>query len=333
MRIAINGLGRIGRCLLRAIYELNIKDIEIIAVNGPATIEDHVHLIKYDSIHGIFNNNITHDGQNIIIDGQKIKLFRERDPNNLPWQQLDIDIVMECSGRFNNRQSAAIHLAQGAKKVIVSAPCGEADATIIYGVNHHIINNDTQIISAGSCTTNALAPIADILNKALTIESGFMTTIHAYTNDQNIIDGSHKDLRRARAAALSMIPTSTGAAKAIGLVMPELDGKLAGSAVRVPTANVSLIDFCFTSRKSTSAIEINALVSEAVAGNFKNIVNIAASKLVSIDFNHDPHSSIFDPDETHVINSKFCRIISWYDNEWGFTNRMLDIAKFIAKLS
>ena len=330
IKIAINGLGRIGRCILRAIFESQRQnEFEIVSVNGPASIEEHVHLLKYDSIHGIFNGDIKSENDHIVINGHKIKLQQERDLKKLDWK--NIDILLECTGRFNDKREALAHIELGkAKKVIVSAPCIGADSVIVYGVNNQALSLDHQVISIGSCTTNCLAPIAKILNDNLGIESGFMTTIHSYTNDQRILDGSHKDLRRARAAAISMIPSSTGAAKALGLVLPELAGKLDGSAVRVPTPNVSMIDLCFTASRDTSIDEINQLIFEQANGNMKNIVEIAAAPLVSTDFNHNAHSAIFDPFETKVINKRFCRVIAWYDNEWGFSNRMLDVAKLFS---
>lgn len=326
IKIAINGLGRIGKCVLRAIFELKRSEFEIVSVNGPASIEEHVHLLKYDSVHGIFPGDISHDGKNIIINNKKILLQQERDISKLNWQ--NIDILFECTGKFNDKNAASGHLKSGAKKIIVSAPCKDADATIVYGVNNHTLAKEHQVISIGSCTTNCLSPVAKILNDNIGIESGFMTTIHSYTNDQRILDGSHKDLRRARAAALSMIPSSTGAAKALGLVLPELDGKLDGSAIRVPTPNVSMIDLCFMASRDTTIEEINQLMSQ----NSNDVLSIAETKLVSIDFTHNPHSSIFDPFETKVINKRFCRVVAWYDNEWGFSVRMLDVAKLFAGL-
>jgi glyceraldehyde 3-phosphate dehydrogenase len=328
-RIAINGLGRIGRCITRAIFENDRADIELVALNGPAKLEDHAHLLKYDSVHGQFPYDIQVSGDSLVIAGRTIPVYRERDPNNLSWEAHDVDIVLECTGKFTKRDDAAVHLKSGAKKVIVSAPCDGADSTIVYGVNNHQLESSHDVISIGSCTTNALAPIAKVLGDNIGIESGFMTTIHAYTNDQNVLDGSHKDPRRARACAMSMIPTSTGAAKAIGLVLPELEGKLAGSAVRVPTPNVSLVDLSFMASRDTSAEEINSLMSKAANNELKGVLAIAPTKLVSIDFNHNSHSSIFDPYETKVVNNKFCRVISWYDNEWGFSVRMLDVASMM----
>lgn len=325
-KIAINGLGRIGRCVLRAIFELKRTEFEVVSVNGPASIEEHVHLLKYDSVHGIFPGDISHDSKNIIINNKKIPLQQERDITKLDWQ--NVDILLECTGKFNDKDAASSHLKSGAKKIIVSAPCKDADSTIVYGVNNQALTKEHQVVSVGSCTTNCLSPVAKILNDNIGIESGFMTTIHSYTNDQRILDGSHKDLRRARSAALSMIPSSTGAAKALGLVLPELDGKLDGSAIRVPTPNVSMIDLSFMVSRDTSVEEINQLMMK----NSNDVLDVAKTKLVSIDFTHNPHSSIFDPFETKVINKRFCRIVSWYDNEWGFSVRMLDVAKLFAGL-
>lgn len=326
-RIAINGLGRIGRCILRSIFELDRKEFEIVSVNGPASIEEHVHLLKYDSSHGIFPGEISHEENNIIINNTKIPLQRERDLTKLNWN--NVDILLECTGIFNEKEAALAHInSGGAKKVIVSAPCKNADSTIVYGVNNQALKKEHQVISIGSCTTNCLSPVAKVLNDNIGIEAGFMTTIHSYTNDQRILDGSHKDLRRARSAALSMIPSSTGAAKALGLVLPELEGKLDGSAIRVPTPNVSLVDLSFTASRDTSAEEINNIISR----NSNDVLGIAKAKLVSIDFTHNTHSAIFDPFETKVVNKRFCRVIAWYDNEWGFSVRMLDVAKLFSKL-
>ncbi len=327
IKIAINGLGRIGRCVLRSIFELNRKEFEIVSVNGPAPVEDHAHLLKYDSVHGIFPGEISYDDKNLIINNTRIPLQRERELTKLNWK--DVDVLLECTGRFNEKEAALTHInSGGAKKVIVSAPCKNADSTIVYGVNNQALKKEHQVISIGSCTTNALSPVAKVLNDNIGIESGFMTTIHSYTNDQRILDGSHKDPRRARSAALSMIPSSTGAAKALGLVLPELEGKLDGSAIRVPTPNVSMIDLSFTASRDTSVEEINNII----LSNSNDILGVAKAKLVSIDFTHNTHSSIFDPFETKVINKRFCRVVAWYDNEWGFSVRMLDIAALFTKL-
>ena len=328
-KIAINGLGRIGRSILRAYLEGNYPNIEIVAANGPASIEAHAHFIKYDSVHGTIKDDIFIEDNHLLIADKKIRILSERDPAKLPWRELNVDIVLECTGKFTKAALASSHISSGAKKVIISSPCEDADATIVYKVNDDILNNDHKIISIGSCTTNALAPIVKVLNDNFGIESGFMTTIHAYTNDQNILDNNHKDPRRARAAAMSMIPTSTGAAKTIGIVLPELAGKLGGTAIRVPTPNVSMIDLALNLTKSTSKDEINEVMLKASTTQMQGVLGIAPAELVSIDFNHSPFSTIFDPFETKVITSKFCRVVSWYDNEWGFSNRMLDIANII----
>lgn len=327
-RIAINGLGRIGRCVIRAAVELGYDDIEIVAVNGgsaPATT--HAHLLKHDSVHGHFPH-VEVDGENLKIAGKKVLLVNERDPKKLPWKELDIDIVFECTGAFRDKASCLGHIEAGAKKVMISAPGKEdVDATIVYGVNNADLKPENQVISVGSCTTNCLAPIAKTLNDAIGIDNGYMTTIHSYTNDQVVIDGKHKDLRRARAAALSIIPTSTGAAKALSLVVPELKGKLDGTAVRVPTPNVSMVDFTFTPAKETSVEEVNAAIKANAEGAMKGVLAYTEEELVSSDFNHDPHSSIFDSKLTKVVNGNLVRVASWYDNEWGFSCRMLDIAR------
>jgi len=328
VRIAINGLGRIGRCVIRALIETGRKDIEIVAVNGPAPIETHLHLLKYDSIHGAFRGEVVAVGTDGIDASRGVmKLTREKDASKLDWS--GIDMVLECSGKFTKRADAVLHLECGAKKVLISAPSPDADATIVYGVNNGALKPEHKIVSVGSCTTNCLAPVAQALHKAVGIESGFMTTIHSYTGDQNLVDASHKDLRRARAAALSMVPTSTGAAKAIGLVLPELEGRLGGVAIRVPTPNVSLIDLTFQSAKDTSKEEINKAVTAAAAGALKGVFAVSDEPLVSIDYNHHPASAIFDLTGTYVTGKRFCRVCAWYDNEWGFSNRMLDVAKLM----
>lgn len=326
INLSINGLGRIGRCVLRSIFELKRDDIfNVVSLNGPASIEEHAHLLKYDSVHGTFPGDIEVQDKQIIINNKVIPLQQERDLSKLDWR--GVDIVLECTGRFNDKESAAIHIQRGAKKVIVSAPCKNADNVIVYGVNEEKLSKEDQVISIGSCTTNCLAPIAKIINNRIGIESGFMTTIHSYTNDQRILDGSHKDLRRARAASVSMIPTSTGAAKTLGLVLPELEGKLDGSAIRVPTPNVSMIDLSFLAARDTSVEEINEIMQKAA----NKVVEVAKAPLVSVDFNHNTHSAIFDPFETKVINKRFCRLLAWYDNEWAFSVRMLDVAKLFAE--
>lgn len=326
VRVAINGLGRIGRCIVRAVTEMNRDDVKIVAVNGPADTDTHVHLLKYDSIHGTFLQ-VKKTGADEIDAGKgAFPVFHERDPHKLPWGDLGVDIVLECTGKFKDKQESLPHLQAGAKKVIISAPADGVDATIVYGVNNHVLKKDYTVISIGSCTTNCLAPVAKALHDAIGIESGFMTTIHSYTNDQNIIDSSHKDIRRARGAALSMIPTSTGAAKALGLVLPELAGKLDGVSVRVPTPNVSLVDLCFNASHATTKEEIHAAIQKAADGAMKGVLGVCNEKLVSVDFNHNPFSSVFDFTQTHVVNGRLCRVASWYDNEWGFSCRMLDAA-------
>ncbi len=331
IRIAINGLGRIGRCVTRAIFEdEKYSNIELVAVNGPAPIETQVHLLKYDSIHGRFSKSVEAGESSLIIDGKQVKLFAERDPKKLPWGDLKIDVVLECTGAFTKYDDAAQHILAGALKVILSAPAKEDSVrTIVFGVNNEMLQLEDKIISVGSCTTNCLAPIAKALNDAVGIEKGFMTTIHAYTNDQNIVDNSHKDLRRARACAMSMIPTSTGAAKALGLVLPELKGKLDGGAVRVPTANVSMVDFNFIAKKDTTKEEINDVMRKAALGAMKEILQIVEEPLVSIDFNHSSYSSCFDTTQTKVIGGNMVKVASWYDNEWGFSKRMLDVTSIL----
>lgn len=329
VKVAINGLGRIGRCVVRALVETGRKDIEIVAVNGPAPIETHVHLLKYDSVHGAFRGDVKVVGNDGIDAGRGVmKLTREKDLSKLDWS--GIDVVLECSGKFTKRADAALHLDRGAKKVLISAPSPDADATIVYGVNNHALKPEHKVVSVGSCTTNCLAPVAQVLHETVGIEYGFMTTIHSYTGDQNIVDGSHKDLRRARAAAMSMVPTSTGAAKAIGLVLPELEGRLGGTAIRVPTPNVSLVDLTFTAAKDTTKDEINNTISAVSEGVLKGVLAASSEPLVSIDYNHHPASSIFDLLGTNVTGKRFCRVAAWYDNEWGFSCRMLDVTKLIA---
>lgn len=333
VRIAINGFGRIGRCVMRALAEAQRQDLELVALNaGFGDWFHHLHLLKYDSTHGSFKNFTLEDKQTISFLGEKVQLLLEMEPNKINWQNLGVDVVLECSGAFTDRQKAAAHLSSGIKKVIVSAPCDGADKTIVYGVNHHTLTANDQVISIGSCTTNCLAPVVKILNDEIGIKNGFMTTIHSYTNDQNVLDGVHKDNRRARACNLSMIPSSTGAAKALSLVLPEMQGKLDGTAVRVPTPNVSMIDFKFNAQKATSVDEINKIMRQAVQKEFAAIVAVTDEELVSIDFNHNPMSSTFDATQTKVIGGDLCRVVAWYDNEWGFSNRMLDMAALYGKL-
>lgn len=331
-KVAINGFGRIGRLVLRAILENRRSDIEVLAINDLGSIADNAHLFKYDSVHGAFPGTVEVLEDGLKINGHHIKVFAIPDPAALPWKDLDIDVAMECSGRFTKREDAAKHLTAGAKKVLISAPGEGADLTVVWGVNSKELKPEHTIVSNASCTTNCLAPVAYVLHKAIGIEHGFMTTIHSYTGDQQLVDTLHKDLRRARAAAISLIPASTGAAKAVGLVLPELKGKLDGTAVRVPTPNVSLIDFKFVSKRPTTKDEINGAMAEAAEGDLEGILTVNNEPLVSVDFNHHSASSIFDLTETHVIDGKFCRILSWYDNEWGFSNRMADTAVAMATL-
>ncbi|MGZ8995998.1 MAG: type I glyceraldehyde-3-phosphate dehydrogenase [Rhodospirillales bacterium] len=326
VRVGINGFGRIGRLVLRAAMEEGRNDIEFVAVNDLGDVKTNAHLLKYDSVHGTFPGEIKSDDKSITVNGHKVDVLALRDPTKLPWKDLGVDMVLECTGIFSDRDKAAVHLEAGAPKVLVSAPSKGADATIVYGVNHKVLSGAQKIVSNASCTTNCLAPPAYVLDKALGIERGYMTTIHAYTGDQRIVDTLHKDLRRARAAALSMIPTSTGAAKAVGLVLPHLKGKLDGSAMRVPTPNVSVVDLVFMAKKSTTAEEVNALIKEAAEGELSGIMAYNTEPLVSIDFNHDAHSSTFDATQTQVIDGTMVRIIAWYDNEWGFSHRMSDTA-------
>jgi glyceraldehyde 3-phosphate dehydrogenase len=326
IQVAINGFGRIGRMVLRALVESGRKDIHVVAINDLGSISDNAHMLKYDSVHGRFPGTIATTADSLDAGMGSIKVLAEPDPEKLPWGDLGIDVVMECSGRFTDRASAAKHLTAGAKRVLISAPATGADMTVVYGVNHNKLIPDHQIISNGSCTTNCLAPVADVLHQGIGIERGYMTTIHSYTGDQRLVDTLHSDLRRARAAAMAMIPTSTGAAKALGLVLPDLQGKLDGCAIRVPTPNVSLIDFTFTVKRPTTIEEINALMTTAANGRLKGVLDVVSETLVSVDFNHNPASSIFDLTQTQVLQGQFCRILSWYDNEWGFANRMSDVA-------
>ena len=328
IKVGINGLGRIGRCVARAIYETS--GIELVAVNGPAAAETHVHLLKYDSVHGRFGVNVAVDGENLRIDGKPVRLFRQKDPKQIPWKELGVDVVLECTGKFNKRADAALHLECGVKKVLISAPAEDSDATIVFGVNNANLKPEHQVISVGSCTTNALAPLAKVLNDSVGIEAGFMTTIHAYTGDQNLVDNSHKDLRRARAAGLSMIPTSTGAAKTIGLILPELKGRLDGTSIRVPTPNVSLVDLTFTAKRDTTKEELNNALKAAASGALKGVLDVSNEPLVSTDLTHTTQSSIVDLAGTYVTGGRLCRVASWYDNEWAFSCRMLDVVKLWA---
>ena len=330
VKVAINGFGRIGRNVLRAIIESGRTDIEVVAINDLGPVETNAHLIRYDSVHGRFPGTVTVDGDTIDVGRGPIKATAIRDPKELPWD--DVDVALECTGIFTARDKAALHLENGSRRVLVSAPASGADKTIVYGVNDSELTADDLVVSNASCTTNCLAPVAYVLNNAIGIEKGFMTTIHSYTGDQPTLDTMHKDLYRARAAAMSMIPTSTGAAKAVGLVLPELNGKLDGVAIRVPTPNVSVVDLNFIASRETSVEEVNAAVRSAADGDLKGILGYTDEKLVSVDFNHDPHSSIFHMDQTKVMDGTFVRILTWYDNEWGFSNRMSDTAVALGKL-
>ena len=331
VKVAINGFGRIGRNILRSIIENKNHNIKVVGINDLGTIETNAHLLKYDTVHGILNRDVIINGSDLDVGTGPIKVTSERNPENLPWKELDVDVVLECTGIFTSKEKAQQHITAGAKKVLISAPASGVDLTVVYGVNHKKISSEHQILSNASCTTNCLAPLAYVLNKSIGIENGFMTTIHSYTGDQPTLDTMHSDLYRARAAAANMIPTSTGAAKAVGLVLPELDGKLDGVAIRVPTQNVSVVDFKFNSKKETSIEEINEAIKIASENELKNILSFNDKKLVSSDFNHNPSSSIFHSDQTKVMNKKFVRILSWYDNEWGFSNRMCDTALEIGK--
>ena len=331
VKVAINGFGRIGRNILRAIIESGRTDIQVVSINDLGPVETNAHLMRYDSVHGRFPGEVKVAGDTIDVGRGPMKVHAERDPANLPWGAEGIDIVLECTGIFTSKDKASAHLKAGAKRVIVSAPADGADLTVVYGVNHDQLSSEHIVISNASCTTNCLAPVAKVLNDAIGIEKGFMTTIHAYTGDQPTLDTMHKDLYRARAAALSMIPTSTGAAKAVGLVLPELKGKLDGVAIRVPTPNVSVVDLTFEAKRATSVEEINEAIRSAADGKLKGILGYTDEQLVSSDFNHDPHSSVFHMDQTKVMEGTLCRILTWYDNEWGFSNRMADTAVALAK--
>jgi len=332
VRVAINGFGRIGRNILRGIVESGRKDIQVVAINDLGPVETNAHLLRFDSVHGRFPADVKVDGDFIVVDGTKIKVTAIKDPAQLPHKDMDVDIALECTGIFTSRDKAAAHLTAGAKRVIVSAPADGADLTVVYGVNHQKLTAEHLVISNASCTTNCLVPVVKVLNDAIGIDHGFMTTIHSYTGDQPTLDTMHKDLYRARAAALSMIPTSTGAAKAVGLVLPELNGKLDGVSIRVPTPNVSVVDFKFVAKRATSVAEINAAIKDAANGPLKNILGFTDQPNVSSDFNHDPHSSIFHLDQTKVLEGTFVRVMSWYDNEWGFSNRMADTAVAMGRL-
>ncbi|MDB6096703.1 MAG: gapA [Francisellaceae bacterium] len=332
IRVAINGYGRIGRNILRALYEAKrTHEIQIVAINDLGNVETNAHLTQYDTTHGPFKGSVKTEKDFLIINDDKIKVLAERNPENLPWKELSIDVVLECTGFFATKEKASLHIKAGAKKVLISAPAGkEVDATIVYGINHSILRKEHTVISNASCTTNCLAPIVKPLHQKIGLESGLMTTIHAYTNDQVLTDVYHEDLRRARSATQSMIPTKTGAAAAVGLVMPELDGKLDGFAMRVPTINVSVVDLSFIASRNTTVDEVNNILIEAANNELKNILTINKAPLVSVDFNHNPSSSVFDTTQTKVIG-KLVKVLAWYDNEWGFSNRMLDTALALAR--
>jgi glyceraldehyde 3-phosphate dehydrogenase len=330
VRVAINGFGRIGRLVLRAIVESGRKDIEVVGINDLGSVEANAHLLRYDSVHGRLPAEVRVKGDVMTVGASAIKVTAERDPAKLPWKTLGVEIALECTGLFTDRKAAAAHLSAGANKVLISAPGTDVDLTVVYGVNHDKLTAAHTVVSNASCTTNCLAPVAYVLHGAFGIEKGYMTTIHAFTGDQNTVDTLHKDLRRARAASLSMIPSSTGAAKAIGLVLPDLKGKLDGTAIRVPTPNVSVVDFKFLAKKNATVEAINRAMTEAAEGRLKGVLGLNDQPLVSIDFNHCPYSSMFDLTQTQVVGGDFVRVLAWYDNEWGFSNRMADTAVAMA---
>ena len=333
VRVAINGFGRIGRLTMRAAFEADRKDLEVVAINDLGPVEANTYLLKYDSVHGPFPGKVRASGNSGMVVGNRlVKVLSERDPGKLPWGDLGVDVVLECTGRFTKKEQAEKHIEAGAKRVLISAPATNVDLTVVYGVNHDKLNKKHTVVSNASCTTNCLAPVASVLHKVIGIERGYMTTVHAYTGDQRLVDTMHSDMRRSRAAAESMIPTSTGAARAVALVLPALKGKLDGTAIRVPTANVSMIDFTFTSKRKTSPQEINNAMVKASKGMMEGILAVTDEQLVSIDFNHNPASATFDLTQTQVIEERFCRVLAWYDNEWGFSNRMCDTALRMGKL-
>lgn len=332
VRVAINGFGRIGRLVLRAAMESGRDDIEFVGVNDLGSVDTNAHLVKYDSVHGVFPGDVTVGEDWMDLGRGKIKVTTERDPTKLPWGELGIDIAMECTGIFTSRDQAAMHLEAGAQRVLVSAPASGADLTVVYGVNHDELSVDHTVVSNASCTTNCLAPVAHVLHRAVGIDRGFMTTVHAFTGDQATVDTLHSDLRRARSASQSLIPTSTGAAKAVGLVLPELAGKLDGTAIRVPTPNVSLVDLKFDASRETDIAEVNGAIQQAAGGALKGVLETCDEPLVSVDFNHNQASSTFDLTQTQVIDGRLVRVLSWYDNEWGFSNRMSDTAVAMGKL-
>jgi len=332
VKVAINGYGRIGRNIMRALYESGRTDeITIVAINDLGDANSNAHLTQYDTAHGTFPGTVSVDDGDLVVNGDRIKVYAERDPSKLPWKELGVEVVMECTGFFRSRETAGAHISAGASKVIISAPGQNVDNTIVYGVNHDSLKSSDVIISNASCTTNCLAPLAKVLHDSIGIEQGLMTTIHAYTNDQVLTDVLHSDLRRARSATMSQIPTKTGAAAAVGLVLPELNGKLDGFSMRVPTINVSVVDLVFNAGRTTSVEEVNAIVKAACEGSMKGVMACNEAPLVSIDFNHNPHSSIFDAGLTKVMEGKLVKVLSWYDNEWGFSNRMLDTTLALVK--
>ncbi len=333
VKVAINGFGRIGRLVLRAALESKRKDIQFVAINDLGSVDDNAYLLQHDTVHGPFPGQVKTTKTGLKIGASAIRVFAERDPTKLPWGKLGIDVVLECTGIFTSREAADKHLAAGARRVLISAPATGEDLTVVFGVNENKLRKNHRVVSNASCTTNCLGPVASVLHNAIGIQQGYRTTIHAYTGDQSLVDTLHKDKRRARAAAMSMIPTSTGAAKAVGLVLPELKGKIDGTAIRVPTANVSIVDFKFIARRKTTVDEINKAIVRAAKGNrLKGILTTNDEPLVSSDFNHNPASSIFDLTQTQVVEGKLCRVASWYDNEWGFSNRMVDTAVLMGKL-
>jgi len=331
IKVAINGYGRIGRNVMRALYESGrTEELQIVAINDLGDSETNAHLTRYDTAHGRFNGEVAVDGDHMVINGDRIRVLAQRDPAQLPWGEMGVDVVLECTGFFNSKEKASAHIQAGARKVLISAPAGKDLPTVVFGVNHDVIGADDHVVSNASCTTNCLAPVVKPINDTLGLETGLMTTIHAYTNDQVLTDVFHSDLRRARSATMSQIPTKTGAAAAVGLVLPELDGKLDGFAMRVPTINVSVVDLTFIAGRDTSIEEVNSIVKAASDGPLKGVLGYNDEPLVSIDFNHNPHSSVFDAGLTKV-NGRLVKVLSWYDNEWGFSNRMLDTATVLAK--
>jgi glyceraldehyde 3-phosphate dehydrogenase len=331
VRVAINGFGRIGRNVLRSIAESRRTDIEVVAINDITSVETNAHLLKYDSVHGRFHGDVRVEGDTIDAGTGPIRVCAERDPANLPWGEMDVDVTLECTGLFTDRAKAAAHLEAGAKKVLISAPSKDADITVVYGVNHETLNAGHKVVSNASCTTNCLAPVAKVVHELCGLSQGFMTTVHAYTSDQRILDAPHKDMHRARAAGVSMIPTTTGAARAVGIVLPELAGKLDGTAIRVPTPNVSMIDLKFIPTRETTVEEVNTAMRRAAEQELAGVLAVSDEPLVSIDFNHTPHSSTFDLTQTQIVDGRLVRVLSWYDNEWGFSNRMADVAIALAK--